>query len=117
MISAIFTFVAAAAIIYLSYLCSKYIGKNMNKSSSSKYMRLIDQIVLGQDKHIAVIEVSDKYLLVGVTAGQINILTEFQKNELEPLMKESAGTENRNSEFRVLLEKLNNPKKKGGRGQ
>ena len=33
--SVIFTFAAAVAVIYLSYLCSKYVGKTMNRSSSS----------------------------------------------------------------------------------
>ena len=55
--SVIVTFAAAVAVIYLSYLCSKYVGKTMNKSSSSTYMKLVDQIVLGQDRHIAVVEV------------------------------------------------------------
>ena len=41
------TFVAVIVIIYLSYLASKYIGKGLGRSGSSRYMRLIDQITLG----------------------------------------------------------------------
>ena len=44
------TFVAVIVIIYLSYLASKYIGKGLGRSGSSRYMRLIDQITLGQDR-------------------------------------------------------------------
>ena len=84
----------------------------MNKSSSSTYMKLVDQIVLGQDRHIAVVEVGGKYLLVGITAGQINILTTFEKEELIPLENDRGSEERSGSqEFRKLLEKLNHAKK------
>nr|WP_317378094.1 flagellar biosynthetic protein FliO [uncultured Faecalimonas sp.] len=110
--SVIFTFAAAVAVIYLSYLCSKYVGKTMNRSSSSTYMKLVDQIVLGQDRHIAVVEVGEKYLLVGITAGQINILTTLTKEELIPLADgQEEGKTPATPEFRKLLEKLNHTKK------
>ena len=48
--SVILTFIAAVFIIYLSYLCSKYIGKGMNRSGNSHYMRVIDQLMVGQDR-------------------------------------------------------------------
>ena len=79
------TFLVVLLIIYGSYLASKYIGRGLSKSSSSRYMRLIDQITMGQDRHIAIIQVSGKYLLVGITAGQIHVLSELQDEELFPL--------------------------------
>lgn len=109
----IVTFVVAALIIYLSYVCSKYIGKSMSKGSSSRYMRLIDQITLGQDRHIAVVQVSGRYMLVGITAGQINVLAELQDDELFPLSPESGDSEMKTPDFRALMEKLGNLSKKG----
>lgn len=53
------TFVIVACIIYLSYLASKYVGRGMSKGSNSRYMRLIDQLSLGQDRHIAVVQVGE----------------------------------------------------------
>ena len=70
------TFVAVIVIIYLSYLASKYIGKGLGGRNSSRYMRLIDQITLGQDRHVAIMQVGGKYLLVGVTSGQISLISE-----------------------------------------
>lgn len=113
MFRVIITFAAAALIIYLSYLSSKYIGKNMNKSSSSRYMRLIDQITVGQDRHIAIMQVGDKYLLVGITAGQINVLSEMQDEDLLPLSPESQGTGVKSPDFKEMMEKLGNIRKKG----
>lgn len=111
----IVTFAVAALIIYLSYICSKYIGKNMNKSSSSRYMRLIDQITLGQDRHIAVVQVSGRYMLVGITAGQINVLTELQDDELFPLSPEPVDSEMKVPDFKAMMEKLGNLTNKKGR--
>ena len=44
--SAIATLIIVVLIIYGSYIASKYIGKGLAKNSSSRYMRLIDQITL-----------------------------------------------------------------------
>ena len=54
------TFVIVACIIYLSYLASKYVGRGISKGSNSRYMRLIDQLALGQDRYIAVVQVGGK---------------------------------------------------------
>lgn len=101
------TVVVVAFIIYLSYLASKYLGRGIAKSSSSRYMRLIDQITLGQERYIAIVQVSGKHLLVGITAGQINILSELSDEELYPLAPEDENGEVRTPDFRGMLDKLN----------
>ena len=57
MLRVIGTFIAAALIIYASYLASKYIGKGLGRGTGSRYMRLIDQITLGQDRHMAIVQI------------------------------------------------------------
>lgn len=101
------TVIIVAFIIYLSYLASKYLGRGMARSSSSRYMRLIDQITLGQERYIAIVQVSGKYLLVGITAGQVNILSELRDEELFPLAPEDENGDVRTPDFRGMLDKLN----------
>lgn len=114
MFKVLMTFVAAALVIYLSYIFSKYVGKNMNKSTNSRYMRLIDQVTVGQDRYMAIMQVGDKYLLVGITAGQINVLTELEADNLLPLSPESDNeTGVRTPDFKELMEKFGNFRKKG----
>ena len=60
------TFLMAAVIIYLSYLCSKYMGKGMVRTSRSRYMRMLDQMIVGQNRTLAVVQAGDRYLLLGV---------------------------------------------------
>ncbi len=109
------TFAAVAVIIYLSYLASKYIGKGISRSSSSRYMRLIDQITLGQDRHIAIIQIGGKYLLVGVTSGQVNVLSELEDEELFPLGPDEEEGAVRIPDFKSVMEKLGNIGKRGGK--
>ncbi len=112
MLSVIFTFIAAIVIIYLSYLASKYIGKGMGKLQNSRYMRLIDQITVGQERHIAVLQVGDRYLLVGITAGQINILSEIREEDLLPLSPESEGEGKKVPDFKTFVDKFSDVTKK-----
>jgi flagellar protein FliO/FliZ len=109
------TFIAVALIIYLSYIASKYIGRGLKKSGSSRYMRLLDQVTLGQDRHVAIVQVGAKYLLVGVTAGQISFLSELRDEELVPLSAEEEDMEMKTPDFRNMLEKLSELGKRGGK--
>ena len=109
------TFVAVAVIIYLSYLASKYIGKGMSRAGSSQYMRLIDQITLGQDRHMAIVQVGGKYLLVGVTSGQVNVLSEIQDDNLFPLEPDTEEGSTKIPDFKSMMEKLGDIGKRGGK--
>ncbi len=111
----IVTFIVVILIIYGSYIASKYIGKGLSKSSSSRYMRLIDQITLGQDRHIAIIQVSGKYFLVGITAGQIQVLSELEDDELFPLAPDEYGSSTKSLDFKAVMEKLGDMGKRGGK--
>lgn len=111
---AIATLIVVVLIIYGSYIASKYIGKGLSKNSSSRYMRLIDQITMGQDRHVAIIQVSGRYFLVGITAGQISVLSELQDEELFPLSPEDDGTAG-TIDFKAMIERLGDLGKRGGK--
>ncbi len=110
---AIAAFFLAALIIYLSYVCSKLLNKGLNRSSSSRYMRLLDQITVGQDRHLAVVQIGDRYLLVGITAGQINLLAEMQDEDLLPISPEESSASSGAADFKDLLERLGKYTKRG----
>ena len=109
------TFIAVIAIIYLSYLASKYIGKGLGRTGSSRYMRLIDQITLGQDRHVAIMQIGGKYLLVGVTSSQINVLSEIQDDDLFPLEPDEEIQAVQIPDFKTMMDKLGDLRKRGGR--
>lgn len=84
-VTAIGTFLLAAFIIYLSYICSKYLGKGLAKSSRSRYMRLVDQLIVGQNRTLAIVQVGEQYLLLGIAQEQIQTLAEFTEEDLIPI--------------------------------
>ncbi len=101
----IFTFFVAVIIIYLSYLCSKYIGKGANANRRSQYMRVIDQIPVGQDRHLAIVQIGIKYFLVGIASGQVNVLSELQEEDLIQIAAPDKTFGGENGNFKDTLEK------------
>lgn len=112
--SAILTFIAAVVIIYLSYLVSKYVGKGMNRNGSSHYMRVLDQLMVGQDRYVAVIQAGDRYLLLGVTSQQINLLRELDAEDLIQLNSDTGRGSAKVPEFKELLSGLGGRIKRKG---
>ena len=109
---AIATLIVVVLIIYGSYIASKYIGKGLSRNSSSRYMRLIDQITMGQDRHIAIVQVGNKFFLVGITAGQISVLSELQDEELLPLAPDIDEGGANALDFKAMMDKFSDLGKK-----
>lgn len=108
----IVTFAAVVLILYLSYVVSKALGKGMAKSSNSRYMRMVDQITIGQDRHMAIVQAGTKYLLIGITSGQITILAEIKEEELLELTPQNDTNEMTTPDFKSMLTKLTEAGKK-----
>lgn len=108
----IVTFAAVVLIIYLSYVCSKYIGKGMNRGGNSKYMRMLDRLAVGQDRYVAVVQAGEKYLLIGVTQEQVNLLKELTEEELIALNPDSGISAGKPTEFREMMSRLRRTTKK-----
>jgi flagellar biosynthetic protein FliO len=69
------------AIIAAAYWVTKYISqKGINMQS--RQMRILDRMTLGKDKHIVLIQIGDKNLLIGVTSQTINTLGDIDINTL-----------------------------------
>lgn len=116
MFRVIMTLLAAGIVIYLSYLFSKYVSRGMNRSSASRYMRLVDQITVGQDRHIAIMQVGVKYLLVGITAGQITVLSDLEEEDLLLLSPGDGNGGVKTPDFQEWMKRFRGITKKGGKG-
>lgn len=73
----IFSILAIVAILYLSYKFSRYLAKRVNVATSSNNIKVLERAALGQDKGLAVIEVCEKYYLIGFANNNIEILQEL----------------------------------------
>lgn len=74
--------VAVFAVIYLSYVFSKYLAVGAGKISGARYMRIVDRLMLGQDKMVAIVQIGTTYYVAGVTADNIQLLKELEGEDL-----------------------------------
>ncbi|MEF9941541.1 MAG: flagellar biosynthetic protein FliO [Lachnospiraceae bacterium] len=105
--TAVFTLVIVIAIIYLSYICSKYIAKRgIGGRSNSTYMKVIDQLVIGQDRSIAVIQAGLNYYLIGITGAGISVLAELSAEDLVALPQDIASTTAMPKDFKEMFQRM-----------
>lgn len=73
---------AVVGVIYLSYVFSKYVALGASKMSGTKYMRVVDRMLLGQDKMMMIVQIGESYYLAGVTSQNVQIIKELSEDEL-----------------------------------
>ena len=61
----------------------KYLLKRLGNVKNGKYMKIIDRLVVSQDKQIILIETKTRLLIVGITQQRMETLAEFSKSESE----------------------------------
>lgn len=72
-------------ILWFAYIFTKYAGKGMQlrgRGMAGK-IKLIDRMVLAPDKSVVIVQVGGRYLLLGISSGQVNLLMEIPKEEIE----------------------------------
>ena len=72
-------------ILYLSYICTKYVGQRVRGSGfggSSRNIRVLEQRAFNQESSVALLQVSERIFLVGVTSHEVSLLTEIDDDSL-----------------------------------
>lgn len=73
------------AILYLSYVCTRYVGQKAGAGGfggSSRNIHILEQKMLSRDGSVAIVQISGKLYLVGVTPQNISLLTEIEDESL-----------------------------------
>ena len=70
------------AVIVAAYVATRYLA-GKGRRVQSRHIRVLDRMMLARDKHIALIEVGDKNLLIGVTNQSINVLGDIDGDSLK----------------------------------
>ena len=79
----IFSLLAIVLVLYLCYVFSKYIARKVNHVSSLNNIQILERVALAQDKGLAVIQVCEKYYLIGFANNNIEILKELDGENLK----------------------------------
>lgn len=86
MIESFFTLLGAlllvVIIIFLSYLAAKYLTKGASKLGGAKHMKVIDRIVVGQDRALLIVQIGKEYYLIGSSDQTISLLKELSPEDL-----------------------------------
>lgn len=108
------TLLIIIAIFYLTYICTKYIGNKMGTGryagGTSRYLSVVDRMFLGQESSVALVRVSDRIFLVGITNDNINLLTEVREEELSELSVPEVEN-NAGAVFKDVIDRLKDRKK------
>ena len=98
--------IAVFAVIYLSYIFSKYLAMGVGKLSGARYMRIVDRLMLGQDKMVAIVQIGTTYYVAGVTNENIQILKELEGEDLLEMAVSDGGVKTPfSSNFQTALSK------------
>lgn len=74
--------VVVAFVIYLSYIFSKFVAKKVNNIANTNNIKIMERVSLTQDKGLAIVEIGEKYFLVGFSTNTVEILQELSKDDL-----------------------------------
>lgn len=74
-----------AAILALAYFSTKYISRmklgSLGNLAKSGHMRTLDQLIVGADLRLILVQVGTRYLLLGLSPGGITSLAELTPEE------------------------------------
>lgn len=107
--TAVGTMIVVLVILYLTYLFTKTVGRGMGGRNQSSYIKLLDQLMIAQDRSIAVVKIGNRCFLIGIASSEITYLTELQEEDLVDLTLSSSDTEK--MDFKQLMTKLGNRKR------
>lgn len=70
-------FLALGFVVFLAWLSSRLIASRLSGPRRSRNLRVLDQVPVGRDRHLLLVQVGDRVLLVGSTADNVSLLTTF----------------------------------------
>ena len=87
MLPLVWFFICVVLIMGLAYFFTKYVvGRNLPVSFGGArrgMMHILAQMPLGRDRQVILIQVGERYFLLGSTANEIRLLSEIGGEEIE----------------------------------
>ncbi len=94
--AAFFTLLMVILILFLTWACTRALGKGISLkgfTEGSRHIKMIERVGLGSDVFLALVNVSGQIYLLGVTSEKIQVLASFSGEELKELPQEEPGEE------------------------
>jgi flagellar protein FliO/FliZ len=89
--------VCVVVILGLAWWVTKYVvagGKSRfhGTGKGAEHMQVLSRLTLGKEQQLVIVQVGDRYFLIGVTAGQMTTLAQFTQQEVESWQSQQTGT-------------------------
>ncbi|MCH5185380.1 MAG: flagellar biosynthetic protein FliO [Oscillospiraceae bacterium] len=79
----IFYLIAFFAVLWGAYVASKWLAaRSVSMGFSSKFMIVADRVQLTKDSFLCIVRVGERYFLVGISSGEVNLLSELYEEDL-----------------------------------
>lgn len=80
----VYFFAVLIGIVLLAYFVSKWLSRRFSsgQAQSTKYMKVVDKLILGQDKTLFIVRVGEKPLLLGVSQNGIEKICDIAIEDL-----------------------------------
>lgn len=76
-------FAVCIFIIWLSMKATKlYAGGGMSRFTATRYIKLLDKMSFGKDSGVGIIQIGERYMLVSMANGRVDILCELSEDDL-----------------------------------
>lgn len=85
-VSLFFVLILFVLVLFLAYHATKFLGKRFSMSSAgTRYIKVLDRVVVGQDRVILLLQVGGKTMLVGMTQQGVAKLSDIDEEDLVEL--------------------------------
>ena len=82
---------AVGAVLYLTYIFSRHLAAGASKAGRSTNIKVVDRVVLGQDRMLLIIKIGEKHYLIGSSTQSINILKELDDKDIKSTAAPEVG--------------------------
>ncbi|MCX7615017.1 MAG: flagellar biosynthetic protein FliO [Clostridiales bacterium] len=76
-------FFGVVFIILLAYWFTKWLSKNVQGMTSGTYIKILERVIVGQDKTLALVKVSNTVYLLGITGNSMQTICTFDASEIK----------------------------------
>ena len=109
-LSLLWVLVCVVVIIGLAYWFTKYMGSRgvlgaLGAAKGNEQFRVLARLALGKDQTLVMVQVGERYFLLGVTQSAVSTLTELTREEASPWLTRP-DTQAAAPSFREALQKV-----------
>lgn len=99
--------IAVVIIIVLAYFTTRFVARFYSFSNKTKYIKILDRVVLAPDRSIVLLEFSGKVYMIGNDKNGVNLLDAISLNEIKEIEIKPVSTSNKKSFLDLLNGKGN----------